>query len=288
MLFRSLSSVYANNFCRIRLRGFDYLSMQLVTNAWGEMGAGDQIRIEAASGSAEYYNYTAMALSTIYGDWSQLVWNMSEVHPTGEYTLSFLFESDSSYATQGIHLDGFTMFAIQRVPQYTLDVQCDDPLPNAYIVVPADSRPPSLYCSIHNNGYVDITLRLYTEVSNQSWMWENPLRIDSNHPSDHDNSVVTKVIKALHNMDAWFNLTIPDGVTVQEVDWYVHIGDGITNFTKAEMTLAVDVTAAYSAYLTQKTLKNPAATLLPGTSGNITMTLKNTGKIGRASCRERV
>lgn len=273
----ALSSVYANNFCLIRLRGFDYLSMQLVTNAWGEMGAGDQIRIEAASGSAEYYNYTAMALSTTYGDWSQLVWNMSEVHPTGEYTLSFLFESDSSYATQGIHLDGFTMFAIQRVPQYTLDVQCDDPLPNAYIVVPADSRPPSLHCSIHNNGYVDITLRLYTEVSNQSWMWENPLRIDSNHPSDHDNSVVTKVIKALHNMDAWFNLTIPDGVTVQEVDWYVHIGDGITNITKAEMTLPVDVTAAYSAYLTQKTLKNPAATLLPGTSGNITMTLKNTG-----------
>lgn len=273
----AISAVYANNFCRARIRGFEYLSLQMVSHAWGSMGQGDQIRLEAAAAYDEFYNYTAQELSTTYGDWTQLVWNMTDVHPTGDYTLAFRFDSDSSYATQGIHLDGFILFGIERVAQYTLDVDCDDPLPNAYIVVPADPRPPSLACTVKNNGYVDITLRIYTEVSNKSWMWEHPLRIDSNHPSDHDNSVVTKNIKALETMDLFVNLTIPDGVTVQEVNWYLHIGDGITNFSKWSIDLPVDVTASYSAYMTQKTLQNPAVTLLPGETGDVTMTLKNTG-----------
>jgi len=273
----TLSALYANNFCRARIRGFEYLSLQMVSHAWGEMGAGDSVRMEAAAAGDEFYNYTAQELSTTYGDWTQLVWNMTDVHPTGDYTLAFRFDSDSSYATQGIHLDGFILFGIERVAEYTLDLDCDDPLPNAYIVIPADPRPPSLACTVKNNGYVDITLRIYTEVSNNSWMWEHPLRIDSNHPSDHDNSVVTKNIKALETMDLWINLSIPDGVTVQEVDWYVHIGDGLTNFSKWSIDLPVDVTASYSAYMTQKTLQNPAVTLLPGETGDVTMTLKNTG-----------
>ena len=39
----------------------------------------------------------------------------------------------------------------------------------------------------------------------------------------------------------------------------------------------MDVTASYSSYLTQKTLENPAITLLPGETGDVLMTLKNTG-----------
>ena len=276
-LDQSVSAVYANNFCRARIRGFEFISLQMVTHAWGSMGTGDMVRMEADAGNEEFYNYTAQELSETYGDWTQLVWDMSDVHPTGDYTLAFRFDSDSSFATQGIHLDGFIMFGIERIPEYTLDLECDDPLPNAYIVVPADPRPPSLSCAVINNGYVDITLRVYTEVSNKSWMWEQPLRIDSNHPSDHDNSVVTKTIKALETMDLWINLTIPDGATVQEVDWYVHIGDGLTNFSKWAIDLPVDVTASYSSYLTQKTLQNPALTLLPGETGDVLMSLKNTG-----------
>ncbi|GIT41654.1 MAG: hypothetical protein Ct9H300mP10_06640 [Methanobacteriota archaeon] len=79
------------------------------------------------------------------------------------------------------------------------------------MVVPDDPRPPSLYCKIKNNGYVDITLRLYTEVSNQTWMNNYPLRIDSNNMFDHDNYVVSEVINALETMDTWFNLSIPEG-----------------------------------------------------------------------------
>ena len=260
---QEVSIIHGNLFCRIQVRGFDYLSLQLVTNAWGEMGQGDWIRIEADAGNEEFFNYTAMPLSSTVGNWTQLVWNMSAVHANSQYSLAFRFDSDSSFATQGIHLDGFIMFGIERVPEYTLDVECDDPLPNAYIVIPADPRPPSLECKVKNNGYIDITLRTYTEVSNRSWMWDFPLRIDSNNPSDHDNNVVTKVIKPLQTMDLWVNLSIPDGVTVQEVDWLVHLGDGLLNTTKWSLTLPVDVTASYSSYLTQKTLENPALTLLP-------------------------
>ncbi len=31
----TVSTIYANYFCRARIRGFDYLNLQLVTNAWG-------------------------------------------------------------------------------------------------------------------------------------------------------------------------------------------------------------------------------------------------------------
>ena len=274
----SVSSVYGNDFCKIRIRSFDFISMQLVTNAWGEMAAGDNIRIEAdAGGALEYYDYSAQNISKNQGDWTKLVWNMTDIHPNGDYTLAFRFDSNSSFANQGIHLDSFLLFGFEKVAEYTLDVDCNDPLPNAYMVVPDDSWPPSLFCRIKNNGYVDITLRLYTEVSNSTWMNGYPLRIDSNNLFDHDNYVVTEVIHALESMDTWFNLSIPAGASVQELDWFVWINDGITNLSKVFLELPVSVIAAYSAKLEQKTLANPAAVLYPGTSDSVAMTLRNTG-----------
>jgi len=273
----AVSANYGNNFCKIRLKGFDFLTIQLVTNAWGEMGAGDQIRLEANSGvTSEFFDYSSQQLSTD-GEWSQLVWNMTDVHSSGEYTVAFRFDSNSSYSSSGIQLDSFILFAIEKVPEYTLDFDCDDPLPNSYLVVPSDPNPPSLYCKIRNNGYIDITLRLYTEVTNKSWMYDFPLRIDSNNPVDHDNYVVSKVIPALGSMDTWFNLTVPDGSGVQDLFWDVWVNDGVTNLSKDYLRLPVSVMPAYSCKLKQATLQNPAATLEPGASGVIPMTLKNTG-----------
>ena len=117
-------------------------------------------------------------------------------------------------------------------------------------MVPAEVK--SLYCRITNNGYVDVTLRLFTEVSNESWMFGYPIRIDSNNPTDHDNFVVTDVVKALDTTDVWFNITIPDGANVQEMMWFVDINDGTTNSTKATIGLPevrgipLSVQAAYS------------------------------------------
>ena len=67
-----------------------------------------------------------------------------------------------------------------------------------------------------NKGYIDITLRYFTVLSNQSWMYKYPLRIDSNNLVDHDNYVVSKVIKARTVTDVWFNLSIPDGTLVRK------------------------------------------------------------------------
>ena len=274
----AVSGMYGNNFCKIRLRSFDFISMHLVTHAWGEMAAGDQIRIETDSGgSMAYFDYSAHNISKNQGEWTQLVWNMTEIHPNADYSLSFKFDSNSSLANQGIHLDNFLLFGFEKVPEYTLDVDCNDPLPNAYLTVPDDPFPPSLYCKVKNNGYVDITLRLYTEVDNKTWMNGYPLRIDSNNMFDHDNYVVTEVIGALETMNTWFNLSIPEGASVQELDWFVWINDGTTNLSKVYIELPVSVIAAYSATLDQDVLANPAATLYPGSSGDVAMTLKNTG-----------
>ena len=278
----SLSEKYGSRFCKMNLRGFDYLSMQMVTYAWGQMGTGDSVSIEAdASSSVESFNYTEIGLSPVEYDWSMSVWNMTGMHRTGEYNLAFKFDSDSSQASGGIAIDSFLLFAIERVPQYTVDVDCDDPLPNAYLVVPAEVK--SLYCRITNNGYVDVTLRLFTEVSNESWMFGYPIRIDSNNPTDHDNFVVTDVVKALDTTDVWFNITIPDGANVQEMMWFVDINDGTTNSTKATIGLPevrgipLSVQAAYSCKLEPETLAYPDATILPGNNATIPMKFKNTG-----------
>ncbi len=277
-----VSSVYANNFCKVSISGYDFLTLQLVTNAWGDMGEGDQIQIELdpSSSNSENKNYTypSTGLSSVEGDWSQLIWDMTDTLPNDSYNLAFRFNSDSSIATEGIHLDGFIMFAIEKVPEYTLDLECDDILPNAYIVIPDDPEPPVLHCIIHNNGYIDIELKLYSEINNISWMYDDAIRIDSNNPTDHDNYVKTNSIKALNSTEVWFSLDIPDGAGVEELMWYVHIGDGVTNSTKNFLNLPVDVESSYSAYLTQAPpYSNPALTLLPGESGTVPMTLKNTG-----------
>lgn len=150
---------------------------------------------------------------------------------------------------------------------------------NTILVEAADPSPPSLHCRIFNKGYIDTTLRLFTEVSNSSWMSQYPLRIDSNNFNDHDNEVKTNTIKARTYTNAWFNLTIPDGAPVQDLFWYTWINDGILGFqdTKYYVELPVSVESTYRMTMKQQTLSNPAAIIMPGGKANITMDLKNTG-----------
>ena len=273
-----LSSLYFQNLCKVKVQSPDFYSMQIVTNAWGQMDSGDSILLETDSGyDVHYYNYTEQNTSTNEGDWSRLIWNVSNMHQSDGFFLSFLFKSDGSDANEGIHLDSFLIFGIERYPEYTLDAQCNDPLPNSYIVLAADPNPPSLHCRLFNKGYIDINLRYFTTLSNQSWMYKYPLRIDSNNPIDHDNFVVSKVIKARTSTDVWFNLSIPDGTDVQEIDWIVDINDGVLNGSKFSLIIPVKVDPTYSITLAADRLANPAATILPGETANITMNLKNNG-----------
>ncbi len=291
-----VSSIHGANLCLVKVNSPLLYSIQIATDAWGVMGAGDTIMLETdsgAGGGVEYLNYSSRNISSSEGDWSRLVWNATGMHQNEGFTVSFLFRSNSSFSDEGIHIDSFIIFAIERGDEYTLDAQCDfpdnfggstmyDPESeggNTILVEAADPDPPSLHCRIFNKGYIDTTLRFFTEVSNLSWMSEFPLRIDSNNFNDHDNEVKTNVIKARTYTNAWFNLTIPDGAPVQDLFWYTWINDGILGFqdTKYYVELPVSVESTYRMTLKQETLANPAATILPGSKANITMDLKNTG-----------
>lgn len=291
-----VSSIHGANLCLVKVNSPLLYSIQIATDAWGVMGEGDSIMLETDSGAAgnvEYLNYSSRNLSSTEGDWTRLVWNASGLHQNEGFTVSFLFRSDSSFADEGIHIDSFIIFAIERGEEYTLDAECSfpdnfggrmifDPESeggNTILVEAADPDPPSLHCRIFNRGYIDTTLRFYTEVSNSSWMAQFPLRIDSNNFNDHDNEVKSNTIKARTYTNAWFNLTIPDGAPVQDLSWSTWINDGILGFqdTKYFVELPVSVASTYRMTLKQETLSNPAATILPGGKANVTMELKNTG-----------
>jgi len=296
----TVSSIHGANLCLVKLDSPLLYSVQIATDAWGTMAQGDTIMLETDSGAAgntEYLNYSSRNISSSEGDWTRLVWNATGLHQNEGFTVSFLFRSDSAFADEGVHIDSFIIFAIERYPGYTLDAQCAfpdnfggtmiyDPEAeggNTILVEAADPNPPSLHCHIFNRGYIDITLWFYTEVSNWSWMSNYPLRIDSNNLIDHDNFVKSSVIKARTYTDTWFNLSIPDGAPVQDLFWHTWINDGVVNKSadgsgiKYEVLLPVSVQSTYRMTMKQETLANPAATILPGGKANITMDLKNTG-----------
>ena len=291
-----VSGIHGANLCLVKVNSPLLYSIQIATNAWGEMGAGDSIVMETDSGAAggvEYLNYSSRNLSSSEGDWTRIVWNATGMHQNEGFTVSFLFRSNSSFSDEGIHIDSFIIFAIERGDEYTLDADCtfpdnfggtmtfdpDSEGGNTILVEAADPDPPSLHCRIFNKGYIDTTLRFYTEVSNDSWMSQYPLRIDSNNFNDHDNEVKSNTIKARTYTNAYFNLSIPDGAPVQDLFWYTWINDGILGFqdTKYYVELPVSVQSTYRMTLKQQTLSNPAATIMPGGKANITMDLKNTG-----------
>ena len=56
-----------------------------------------------------------------------MVWNATGLHQNEGFTLSFLFRSNSSFSDEGIHIDSFTIFAIERGDEYTFDADCSFP-----------------------------------------------------------------------------------------------------------------------------------------------------------------
>ena len=291
-----VSGIHGANLCLVKVNSPLLYSIQIATDAWGGLGAGDSIMLETdsgAGGNVEYLNYSSRNISSSEGDWSRIIWNATGMHQNEGFTLSLLFLSNSSFSDEGIHIDSLIIFAIEKGDEYTLDAQCsfpdnfggtmvfdpDSEGGNTILVEAADPEPPSLHCRIFNKGYIDTTLRFYTEVSNDSWMSQYPLRIDSNNFNDHDNEVKSNTVKARTYTDAWFNLSIPDGAPVQDLLWYTYINDGILGFqdTKYYVELPVTVKSTYRMTLKQETLANPAATILPGSKANISMELKNTG-----------
>ena len=128
-----VSSIHGANLCLVKINSPLLYSIQIATDAWGTMGAGDSIMLETdsgAGGGTEYLNYSSRNLSSTEGDWTRIVWNASGMHQNEGFTVSLLFRSNSSFSDEGIHIDSFIIFAIERGDEYTLDSECSFPGPD--------------------------------------------------------------------------------------------------------------------------------------------------------------
>ena len=183
---------YSNQYCARHIhvrrgsKGLPVLFYAIGHTCKGRDGLRDSVSLQAVSGlNTEQLNLTNMTLPTD-GSWEQLIWDMSDVHPRAEYRMSYLFESDGTNATSGIEVDGFLMFAIEKMRQYTILIDCAGDYKEgieAHPVIPVGD-PVESQCGITNNGYVDITLRIYSEVTNSSW--PDLIRIDTPGTNDKD------------------------------------------------------------------------------------------------------
>ncbi|MCS5536026.1 MAG: hypothetical protein NZ802_09260, partial [Candidatus Poseidoniales archaeon] len=276
-----IGAAYGVPFCLVTLIDSDYRSIHWATQAWGSMASGDEMAMEILRGmqpsDIEELNLTQAGVSSAENDWTQAIFNMTDVHDDNAYQMSYSKIADDEFASPGIHIDDFVLFAVEVVPEYTITLDCDDPLPNAYVVIPADPNPPSLFCQLTNNGYREVNLNIYTEVSNQSWMNTYPLRIDSDNMLDHDNYVTLNPLEGEASTEFWVNLTVPEGANVETLNWTISFTDDFTSQTMGEMTLPVSISSSYSVRLDQVSPAYPALTLDPGATGDVQVKVKNTG-----------
>ncbi|MEC8078884.1 MAG: hypothetical protein VX150_03095 [Candidatus Thermoplasmatota archaeon] len=291
-----LSYVYQIYACRDAFYANNFISTQFHVRAWGATNNGDAVSIELWRPSGRYndpmqslhWNLTKGAPASGSGDWTNLSWD-PQVDWAQIPTLSnpdiflggntwyygLLFYSDSSGASEGMHVDDFIQFGISKVDEFTLDVDCNNPEsgfaspPNGLLV---------LKCDVTNNGYKPAPVRVFTEVSNASWM--SPylqIRIDADlNPNDHDNNVILQNFDAGMTTSVWLNLSIPPGSDVQQQDWNVTFYDHTNGEMKGMLTVPVGVTEQHSVQLDSNTALL-ADTLLPGESGLIPFRLQNTG-----------
>ncbi|MDE0707766.1 MAG: hypothetical protein OSB33_02335 [Candidatus Poseidoniales archaeon] len=274
-----VEAVYGQPFCWLNIIDSDYRSVHWATMAWGTMGSGDEMAMESLRGmtTIKELNMTQAGVSASENDWTQVIWNMTDVHNDQAYTMSYSKIADTMGANSGMRIDDFILFAVEVVDEYTITLDCDDPLPNAYVVIPADPDPPSLFCTLTNNGYREVNLNIFTEVSNTSWMNIYPLRIDSDNMLDHDNYVTLNPLDGETSTTFWINLTVPEGANVETLNWTIVFDDNLNSQIMGEMTLPVSISSSFSVRLDQVSPAYPALTLAPGETGDLQMKVKNTG-----------
>ena len=96
-------------------------------------------------------NLSESGISGATDDWTPVIWDLGPDTSTQVFSLSYHFQSDNSGASAGFHVDQFALFGIEKVQEYTITVNCDNP-ETGYLVIPADPLPPSLHCTLTNNG----------------------------------------------------------------------------------------------------------------------------------------
>ena len=294
-----LTNAYQFWTCRDLFYANNFISTQFHAQAYGTMGTGDSIAFELWRGSGNYgdlmesvhWNISNSMVSPTTGEYTNISWDPQitwSANPNlgnpdlflggNTFSYGFLLHSDSSGATEGLHLDDFVQFGVSKVTEYTLDVVCDNPS-NGY------SSPPNgllaMRCDITNNGYAPATIVLRTNVSNESWM--SPvlqLRIEAAmNQNDNDNNVILQGLDGGETTEAYINLSVPAGADVQQLVWNFWITDSTANQNdKFRASINVGVSQQYSVSLQSSTGLN-AATLQPSESGRIPFRLQNTGNI---------
>ena len=266
-----LSFAYNFYICRILFYSNEFVSSQFHLQAWGSMAAGDSVSMELWRGSGNLndpfesisWDISQGNPSAAPGQWTNLSWDPQvtweqipnlanpEVFLGGSsYTFSVLFTSDSSVASEGFHVDDFVHFGVSRVTDYTVDMNCDNPT-NGYAVAP--NQLASLYCTLTNNGYAPATIRLQTNVTNDSWMAPFPIiRMDIEGSSNHGTNVIIPPLGAGKTIEFWANLTVPAGADVQQQDWNLWLTDASSAQLgeKARLDMDLAVSEQFSVALT--------------------------------------
>ena len=175
-----------------------------------------------------------------------------------------------------MHVDDFVLFGIEKVDEFTIDVDCDNPS-GGYTSPPNNIL--SMYCVVTNNGYRPAQIKIESSVSNDSWMNPFPLiRIDSANPTQHGVQVVIPPIPAGNTTEMWINLSIPAGSDVQQQVWEVWWEDfGGTQLGElGRVTADLAITEQYGVQLSS-TAPLVAGSLLPGESMSVPFKLQNAG-----------
>ena len=292
-----ITQVYQTWLCRMLFYSNDFVSSQFHIQAWGSMAAGDSVSMELWRGSGNIddpfesisWDISQGNPSAAPGQWTNLSWDPQvtweqipnlanpEVFLGGSsYTFSMLFTSDSSVASEGFHIDDFVHFGVSRVTDYTVDMQCDNPL-NGYTVAP--NQMATLYCTLTNNGYSPATIRVETNVTNDSWMVPYPIiRMDIEGSNNHGTNVIMPPLGAGKTIEFWANLTVPAGADVQQQDWNLWLTDASSAQLgeKARLGMDLAVSQQFSVALTS-TVPLVAATIGPDDNGLVNFRLQNTG-----------
>ena len=274
-------ATYGWYYCKKVIPSLDLLSVQFHATAWGVISSGDDVALELwrSGGVSIRHNFTTAspAVATAQNQWTNLSWDPTDLLGGHSWYAGVLFHSDNSMAAEGYHVDDWIVFAVDKVSEYTLDVNCDNP-EAGYTAVPNEII--SLHCTVTNNGYKPAVIRVKTNVSNETWMdFSNPmLRIDSSHPSNHGMDVQLPATPSGNTTEMWINLSIPAGSDVQQQTWNVTWSDGSSQnlgvLASRSMPVAVSEQYGVSLYSSTSLI---ADTLLPGETGLIPMRLQNTG-----------
>ena len=274
--------------CKYRISSFNFVSMQIHAQAWGIMGAGDDYvamelwRNNGAPSTSIMHNVTDDLPSTSAGEWTNISWDPTDQLNGYAWNFAFLLHSDPSGAAEGMHIDDFIIFGVEKVDDFTISVDCDkgdgSPSDGGFDTYP--NNVVTLHCIVTNNGYRNALVRLSSNVSNLTWMSpaSPSIRIDSDNVNSHGSVVLLPPIKPDEPQEMWVNLSVPPGADVQQQQWSVWWTDagGTNSGEKARLDMDLAILSQYGIHLSSN-VPTIAATIEPGGNTAIPFRMQNSG-----------